>query len=146
MELSHSCEFQFPMPTHLQLEVTSGKVAISLLTGLYSEADAPQRYLGCMPNLIPPQKMQLMGRRWPQSHSLLCWQRLAEPWETLGAGSGTAQQNQGCPSAALLGIGVASQVTSHSHQTNAVQGLVPQTQSGITEPQGHLAWEKVDRN
>lgn len=63
MELSHSCEFQFPMPTHLQLEVTSGKVAISLLTGLYSEADAPQRYLGCMPNLIPPPKNAVNGKK-----------------------------------------------------------------------------------
>lgn len=99
-----------------------------------------------MPSLIPLQKMQLTGRKWPQSHSLLCWQRPAEPWETLGAGNGTAPHKQGCPSAALLGTGVVSQVTSHSHQTNAVKGLVPQTQSGITGPQGYLAWEKVDRD
>lgn len=72
---------------------------------------------------------------------------LAETGRALGdSGSGTAQQKQGCPSAALLGTGDVSQMTSHCHQKNGVQGLVPQTQSGIAEPQGHLAWEKLDRD
>lgn len=63
MELSHSCEFQFPVPTHLQLEVTSGKVAISLLTGLYSEADAPQRYFGAACPAWLPSKNAINGRK-----------------------------------------------------------------------------------
>lgn len=64
MELSHSCEFQFPMPTHLWLQVTSGKVAISLLTGLYSEADAPRRYFGaaCLA-WVPSPKNAVNGKK-----------------------------------------------------------------------------------
>lgn len=42
--------------------------------------------------------------------------------------------------------GSVSQVTSHRSNAALVQGLVPQTQSEITAPQGHLAWEKLDRD
>lgn len=45
--------------------------------------------------LDSPPKMQLMGRKWPQSHSLLCWQRPAEPWEILGVA--LPSKNRGAP-------------------------------------------------
>lgn len=90
MELSHSHEFQFPMPTHLRLEShlrESGNFCLD--RAIFGGSHYLEIFQSCMPSPIPPRKMQLMGREWPRPHLPRCRQRPAEPRDRLAADGGT---------------------------------------------------------
>jgi len=79
MELSHSREFQFPVPTHLRLESHLGESGnFSLDRAIFGGSRDSEIFQSCMPSPIPPRKTQRMGRVAP------CPAVLAEPGRALG--------------------------------------------------------------
>lgn len=63
MELSHSREFQFPMPTHLRLESHLGESGnFSLDRAIFAGSCYLEIFQSCMPSPIPTKKMHLTGK------------------------------------------------------------------------------------